>query len=186
MTLPTSGAISLSQVNTELGLAANTAINLNQANVRSLAGVASGAISMSNLYGKSSLTLLGTFSVSVVREPTSGYYVYSTAPDRFHIMLDTTLGTMLGYSTWEFYNSIYESASANSNFFNVNLPLRAQQYTGLTTDSIKAIEVDGVLYDSVGFAGVNMEILGSYHCAWTFSCGEVTLAAGVHTVKVYG
>lgn len=52
MTLPTSGALSLSQVNTELGLAANTAISLNQANVRSLAGVASGAISMSNLYGK--------------------------------------------------------------------------------------------------------------------------------------
>lgn len=53
MALPTSGAISLSQVNTELGKAATAAISLNDANVRSLAGVASGAIAMSNLQGKS-------------------------------------------------------------------------------------------------------------------------------------
>lgn len=55
MALPSSGTISLSQVNTELGLAAATAISLNQANVRSLAGVASGTISMSNLHGKSNV-----------------------------------------------------------------------------------------------------------------------------------
>lgn len=58
MALPGSGAISLSQVNTELGLAATTAISLNQTNVRNLAGVASGQISMSNLHGKSSLWTL--------------------------------------------------------------------------------------------------------------------------------
>jgi hypothetical protein len=45
----------MSQVNTELGLAATTTISLNQANVRALAGVPSGAISMSNLYGKSNI-----------------------------------------------------------------------------------------------------------------------------------
>lgn len=53
MTLQASGAISLSQVNTELGLSSTAAISLNDAAVRTLAGVASGAISMSNLYGKS-------------------------------------------------------------------------------------------------------------------------------------
>lgn len=51
MTLPV-GTISLSQVNTELQLASTTTISLNQASVRSLAGVSSGAISMSNLQGK--------------------------------------------------------------------------------------------------------------------------------------
>ena len=52
MTLPV-GTISMSQVNTELGIPSTTTISLNQANVRALAGVPSGTISMSNLQGKS-------------------------------------------------------------------------------------------------------------------------------------
>ncbi len=53
MTLPASGAISLSQVNVELGLSSTASINMGAANVRTLFGVPSGAISMSNGYGKS-------------------------------------------------------------------------------------------------------------------------------------
>lgn len=56
MTLPSSGAISLSQVDTELGRASNAAVSLGETAVRSMAGVSSGAISMSNLYGKSAIT----------------------------------------------------------------------------------------------------------------------------------
>jgi hypothetical protein len=52
MTLPASGPISLNDVNVELTLSGTTTISLNQTNVRALAGVPSGAISMSNLYGK--------------------------------------------------------------------------------------------------------------------------------------
>jgi hypothetical protein len=52
MPLPT-GTISMSEVNTELGRASNTNISLNEGVVRTLAGVASGAISMDNLRGKS-------------------------------------------------------------------------------------------------------------------------------------
>lgn len=52
MTTP-SGTISLANVNTELGLAATTTISMNQTNVRTLAGVPSGAISMQNLQNKS-------------------------------------------------------------------------------------------------------------------------------------
>lgn len=53
MTLPVSGTISLSQVNTELGNASNANISLNQANVRSLFGKASGVIALSDGYSKS-------------------------------------------------------------------------------------------------------------------------------------
>jgi hypothetical protein len=52
MTLPV-GTISLSQVNTELNLPSTQTISLNQAAVRTLAGVPSGIISMDNLRGKS-------------------------------------------------------------------------------------------------------------------------------------
>ena len=54
MALPASGAISLSQVSVELGAGATSARSLNDSTTRNLFGVASGAISMSNGYGKSS------------------------------------------------------------------------------------------------------------------------------------
>lgn len=54
MALPVSGAISLNDVNVELGNTATDQIDMNSAAVRGLFGVASGVISMSDGYGKSS------------------------------------------------------------------------------------------------------------------------------------
>jgi hypothetical protein len=63
MTLPVSGPISLNNVNVELGLSGTTSINMNQASVRTLFAVPSGAISMSNGYGKSNrVTAAATIS----------------------------------------------------------------------------------------------------------------------------
>jgi hypothetical protein len=56
MTLPTTGPISLANVNVELGLSSTATISLNQTNVRTLAGIASGTISMSDLRGKTNVT----------------------------------------------------------------------------------------------------------------------------------
>ena len=53
MALPT-GTISMSDVNSELGRAWNQTIDLNDSQVRQLAGIPSGAISMADLRGKTS------------------------------------------------------------------------------------------------------------------------------------
>lgn len=53
MTLQSSGPISLGDINTELELGATSTISLNDAGVRDLGDVASGAISLSDFYGKS-------------------------------------------------------------------------------------------------------------------------------------
>lgn len=52
MTLPASGAISFNAINVELGVSGTTQASLGQTSYRTLAGVASGQISMSNFYGK--------------------------------------------------------------------------------------------------------------------------------------
>ena len=53
MALQTSGPISLRDVNIELGLSAGATISLGGSNIRGLAGVSSGPISLANLRGKS-------------------------------------------------------------------------------------------------------------------------------------
>lgn len=72
MTTP-SGTISLNDVNVELGLAGTTNINMNQTNVRTLAGVPSGTISMQNLQNKSNRTVVSLIISSTV----TNYDVYA-------------------------------------------------------------------------------------------------------------
>jgi hypothetical protein len=60
MPLPSSGAISFANVNVELGLISTAQISLNDASVRTLFQVPSGAIAMSNGYGKSNRVSLST------------------------------------------------------------------------------------------------------------------------------
>ncbi len=67
MTLQSSGPISLGNVAVELGRTSTTTTSLGEAAVRTLAGVASGPISLSNLYGKSNESFwYATFGSTVV------------------------------------------------------------------------------------------------------------------------
>lgn len=74
MPMPSSGAISLNDANIELGIASGTTISLDQAGVRTLFGVASGAIGMSNGYGKSNRV-----SRSITISSDTANYVLNTA-----------------------------------------------------------------------------------------------------------
>ena len=53
MALPSSGAISLSDVNVELGKSATATISMNDSDLRGLFGLASGAVDMASGRGKS-------------------------------------------------------------------------------------------------------------------------------------
>lgn len=97
MPLPSSGQITLNQVNVELGLSGTAQIGLGDSATRTLFDVASGQISMSNGYGKANVFTL-TFSshtadpdisslataagwdgsTELVVQVNSGIYVYST------------------------------------------------------------------------------------------------------------
>lgn len=67
MTLQSSGPISLGNVAVELGRTSTTTTSLGEAAVRTLAGVASGPVSLSNLYGKSNESFwYATFGSTVV------------------------------------------------------------------------------------------------------------------------
>ena len=84
MALQSSGAISINNINVELGVAGTTSASLNQASYRTLAGVPSGAISMSNFYGKSNapagttLSFTYTYTYYSDREGTSEENTYYT------------------------------------------------------------------------------------------------------------
>lgn len=76
MALQTSGAISLSNVNVELGRSSTAQISLGETAVRNLAGVASGAISLSNLYGKSNVSFTPSGGTSAASPEYVGSYEF--------------------------------------------------------------------------------------------------------------
>jgi hypothetical protein len=97
--LPSSGAINLSQANTELGNASTASISLGSAAVRSLAGVSTGAIAMSNLYGKATIpTLTTTLTAGQVTDTAK------------------IANTLYGYSSAAAGNGLVAGAMANTTF----------------------------------------------------------------------
>lgn len=114
MTLPVSGLISLANVNVELGRASTAAVSLAESAVRTLAGVASGIVYLSNLHGKSSYTpMVGTgYDAYVTDYATGTAYTESAYP------YVTVVNGTGGYTySWTFINqngfSIVNPTSSN-------------------------------------------------------------------------
>ena len=75
MALQTSGAISLNNVNVELGNSGTAQIDMNSSAVRDLFGVASGEIGMDDGYGAANFNAIAATGGNVT---TSGDYIYHT------------------------------------------------------------------------------------------------------------
>lgn len=91
MTLPSSGAISVNAINTELTYSATRNSNLNESTFRQLADVPSGTISLSNFYGKSNLAFRPAGPYNCIGE------TYGTQPS--YIYFPAGSGTMILYPT---------------------------------------------------------------------------------------
>lgn len=133
MTLPASGTITFNNVNVELGVSGTTTRSLNDSTVRTLAAVPSGAISMSNLHGKSAYTApvwnyaAGTHNISTAGAAVANItctknvtWSYTTSGDTGELSISLgsgTSGTALDISlvtrTDPFEPDVYYTTSAS-------------------------------------------------------------------------
>lgn len=112
MALPSSGTISLGQVNVELGKSSTATISLGDSAVRTLAGRSSGSISMSHLRGKVNFAWTTNLSGSPASQytykrsctATSSRGCSVTTNSRLTIKTDGSY-TITGNSSGRFYNS---------------------------------------------------------------------------------
>ena len=143
MTLPASGAISLNAVNVELGLTGTTSINMNQASVRTLFAVPTGAISMSNGYGKSntptvtSIVVSGTTSYNYTSGDTAAWTVLITYSN-------SSTSTDCTLLSWGQYIGTYPSGTIVGGTFRqlvvatASVTLGSSGYTGGGTGYVQA------------------------------------------------
>ena len=133
MSLPTSGPISFSMVNIELFKAATTNGTFDDTDFRTLAGIPSGAISMSDQYGKSSVTvggsdytvstenLIGTASSATLRFDEDGFVwasgIFFGAPEykMFPDWIDTTSANV-GDDYEILYTNLVDNTGSNGSY----------------------------------------------------------------------
>lgn len=164
MTLPASGPIALSAVNVELGRVSTAAISLGETAVRNLAGKASGAISLGNLYGKSAGTTItvteGSYSdggkVPIVYAGYAG--TGTTAPVLFGSISPTTyrgvfikaLYNVIGGTQVQFLGNQTTNTSFLTTLIVNGTNLGAPTITYDTTTNTSTYQFSGSPFDGVG------------------------------------
>lgn len=154
MALNPSGPISLGgstagqSVNLELGQSATATISLGDSNVRALAGVPSGPISLDDLHGKSAVSVYisSTSIVETQFSPVSAYAAYTLANDG-KVYTQTTYSGSTFFENWitpqsnmsdyECYATVVQnSGSSNSGTFGSWLNLGGSQGWTSTRSSL--------------------------------------------------
>ena len=147
-TMSIGGSTSGRSINLELGRAAGATSSLNESDLRSLAGVASGAISMSDFYGASSGVDYYTgseWSPSGINNPDAAFENTTTGSG--------SNGGSFGPFTYTFVNPITQITSLS---LRGSLGATPSQVGG-TTNAIKVngIDVTQLFKNAGGFAGNN-------------------------------
>jgi|SaaInlV_150m_DNA_3_1039698.scaffolds.fasta_scaffold03336_2 hypothetical protein len=128
MALQSSGAISLNDVNVELGNSGNASINMGSTAVRDLFGVASGAISLSDGYGAASVSAVNPLTLSQTYKLCGSTYAANAGPTGPY-----DNGPEFGYSVAISQNENYyivgaRNTTPNQGSFNVFNSSGVQQY----------------------------------------------------------
>jgi hypothetical protein len=103
MTLPASGAIAFSDVNTELGYSSTAQISMNDSAVRTLFGQASGAVDMNTAHGKSNTSVPGV--------PTG---ISASATSSSAISVSFSAPACTGHLSIDFYQVVCTSSGTHS------------------------------------------------------------------------
>lgn len=163
MTIRSSGALPASEINTELGRSASALFNMNGAEERALAGVASGSYGFNSFYGKSSSRRTSITSVGLTSKlygpPVYGwaasgkgsYYHHEAVTDTTAFYMGSisattgviTSGTLHSIFVTSYYNGDYHleissSRSSNGGWTSVTLTSSASGYGSYTFNRASA------------------------------------------------
>lgn len=202
MALPGSGAISISQVSTELTRALNAGTSLGESAVSNLAGVPSGQISLSNLHGKSRVTAgsqafyssgsflvpaFNTLTVTVYGAGGGGSTGKSYLYDPLSDLCNATGGGQAGWSggASSFNGNVIGNGGGGANFYGAGAHGTASGGDTNTTGGGAAggPGIDGTsnCWESPGFGragGYGGRAIKTYYPGWLTEGGYVSVAAG--------
>lgn len=146
MPTPSSGPISISSINSELGLSSTAQNSLGNSNVRSLAGISSGQVSLgSNLYNKSSAPSWNTSSGSIGSDYTqrnSSFSVSASSP--FGVTYSLVSGSVPSGQSFNTSNGVISGTAngvADFSSTTFNFTVRATSGTGKFVDRAFSINI---------------------------------------------
>lgn len=146
MPTPSSGSISFSSISSELGLSSSAQISLGSTNTRTLAGVASGQISLgSNLYNKNSAPSWSTASGSIGSNYTQRSSSFSvSASGLFGATYSVVSGSIPAGQSLNASNGVISGTPSGVSDFSsntFNFSIRATSSTGKYSDRAFSITI---------------------------------------------